>query len=69
MFAVASSILAAANIKILRQKKGTAGIEPATAGSAIPCSTAELSTRDSVNITNAVSSRSVFFQKTEEKKS
>ena len=26
-------------------KKGTTGIEPVTAGSAIPCSTAELSTR------------------------
>ena len=29
----------------LGSKKGTAGIEPATAGSAILCSTAELSTR------------------------
>ena len=61
LFAVASSILAAANIKILRQKKGTAGIEPATAGSAIPCSTAELSTRTSVNITNVVSPRFCFL--------
>ena len=28
------------------EEKGTTGIEPVTAGSAIPCSTAELSTRD-----------------------
>ena len=44
-----------------QKKRGTAGIEPATAGSAIPCSTAELSTRSCVNITNAVSSRFCFF--------
>ena len=32
----------------LGSKKGAAGIEPATAGSAILCSTAELSTREVV---------------------
>ena len=31
---------------ILGQKKGAAGIKPATAGSAIPCSTADLSTHE-----------------------
>ena len=38
--------------------EGTAGLEPATAGSAIPCSTAELSTHE---VGMPKSNRHIFF--------